>query len=109
MRKISKYLKVIIILISVLVAMTWIDIVRVKASKRPIFVIPIAFYKDGGSKVLSGLGYTIIELHRISMLDLGGGEYKERVEVGYEYNHWIFPWQLRRTKFEEGRTISRGE
>ena len=89
------------IFLMVLSTITLIDGEISKRGKRPIFVIPTATYKDGGSKRLTGIGYTVTSYHRISVTDMGGGEYKEAIMKGSEFKHWIFPITLRKTYFED--------
>ena len=85
---IKKYKKPIIaclILIFVYVS----DFSLVSQDKRPIFVIPGAICKDGGTRAYYGLGYKSIGWKRLSVKQVDGKEIEGRL-VGYEIS--IFPF-----------------
>lgn len=52
-----------------------IDYSLVKKDKKPIFVVKIATYKDGGTKEYYGFGYQVIGWNRINI---------DGIEFGYE-------------------------
>ena len=54
----------ILLLLALLFA--WIDFSRVQQGKSPLFSFRIAVYKDGGTKEYLGLGYKIIDYHKVN-------------------------------------------
>lgn len=65
----KKGLKIIGIILAVIVVIGIVffavDYNRVNKKEKPIFCINIATYRDGGSKEYLGLGYKIIDFHRV--------------------------------------------
>ena len=57
MKKMSKFIVIIILLISVMFAT---DFIRAKRNKKPVFAIETRFYSDGGTREYLGLGYKVI-------------------------------------------------
>lgn len=55
------------------------DFTLSKFSKRPIFAIPGATYKDGGTREYYGLGYKVIKYNKSDIID------KECLNNYYEY------------------------
>ena len=59
----KKIILIIFIISVVLTAFITIDYNRTKNNKRPIFSIKIGEYKDGGTNIYTGIGYTIIDFN----------------------------------------------
>ena len=57
----KKLLKIISIIIVAWLIMFWTDFICIKAFNRPIFMIKISTYKDGGTKEYYGLFYKFID------------------------------------------------
>lgn len=58
--------KIILIIFIILIALTVfanVDYKRAKNNKRPLFSIKISEYRDGGTKIYIGIGYTIIDFN----------------------------------------------
>ena len=76
---------------------TFVDGLLVKNGVRPVFVFSIGELDDGGSKILGGLGYTVIEYNRITKTELGHGDSNIYHLTGYRLNHWFLPIRLKVT------------
>ena len=72
---IRKYKKPIIVFL-VLICIYISDFTLVSQDKRPIFVIPGAICKDGGTRAYYGLGYKAISWRRLSVEQVNGKEVK---------------------------------
>lgn len=91
---VSKYLKfrfIIPVVILLTTLFTFTDVLLVKNGKSPFFVMPTAYYQDGGSVRLSGLGYTIKKYHEVYIIDPKGIN-EAHVYKGYSFNHWFLPF-----------------
>ena len=73
----------------VLICIYTIDFTLVSQDKRPIFVIPGAVCKDGGTRAYYGLGYKAIGWKILSIEQVDGKEVNGRLR-GYEIS--IFPF-----------------
>jgi len=81
--------KKIIIVLLIFIAFLTIDFTLVSYDKRPIFVIPGAVCKDGGTREYYGLGYKVIGWRQIEAKQIKGVEVNGRL-TGYEIS--IFPF-----------------
>jgi hypothetical protein len=89
MLKKSKGKKVVVILLILLIvwcAFFTTDYIRASTNLSPIFAIPIATYRDGGSTLYLGLGYKVITYVYWTHHDEGPTEFihnkNERVDIG---------------------------
>ena len=57
MKRMCKFIVVIILLASVMFAT---DFIRAKRNKKPVFAMEAGFYSDGGTREYLGLGYKVI-------------------------------------------------
>lgn len=71
-------------------AATIIDASRVAGGNRPIFAVKTGSYEDGGSKRLTGLGYTVKEYNEPYVIDPEGIN-ERHVDKGYAFKHWFLP------------------
>ena len=63
-----------------------IDINQILKNKRPIFVIPMIYFKDGGTTIYSGFGYQVIYWHYLDTITKDGKEING-YKTGYEIHH----------------------
>lgn len=64
----KKFFRVLLILILIGIIFFTVDYIRVKKQKYPIFCLDfggVFSYQDGGTKVYIGLGYKVIDFHKI--------------------------------------------
>ena len=78
-----------IIVCLVLICVYISDFTLVSQDKRPIFVIPGAICKDGGTRAYYGIGYKAIGWRRLSLEQVDGKEVDGRL-IGYEIS--LFPF-----------------
>lgn len=74
---IKKYKKILILFLTLIMLsfVTYnIDLKLVSQDKRPIFVLPTAVAKDGGTTVYIGLGYKVIGWKRLEEKQVDGKE-----------------------------------
>ena len=65
-KKINKIINIIFYVLIVLMIMVTIDVISVsRYNSGPFFAIKTAHYKDGGTKVYTGLGYKVIKYNQI--------------------------------------------
>ena len=65
-KKINKIINIIFYVLIVLMIMVTIDVISVsRYNSGPYFAIKTAHYKDGGTKVYTGLGYKVIKYNQI--------------------------------------------
>lgn len=65
-RKITKIINIIFYVLIILMIMVTIDVISVsRYNSGPYFAIKTAQYKDGGTKVYTGLGYKVIKYNQI--------------------------------------------
>ena len=61
-----RIINIFFIVILIIIAMITTDYIRVaKYEKKPLFVIKTKTYKDGGTKVYTGLGYKVIDYNQL--------------------------------------------
>lgn len=58
-------LRVLLILISIFCAFMAVDYTRAMFDKTPIFAIYAGTYKDGGSVLYQGLGYSVMDYNQL--------------------------------------------
>jgi hypothetical protein len=85
---IKKYKKLIASVL-ILACVYTVDFALVSYDKRPIFVLPTATVKDGGTRQYYGLGYKVIGWKRLSAKLIDGKEVQGRL-TGCEIS--IFPY-----------------
>lgn len=85
---IKKYKKLLTIVL-ILVCVYAVDFTLVSYDKRPIFVLPTATAKDGGTRQYYGIGYKVIGWKRLSTKLIDGKEVQGRL-TGYEIS--IYPF-----------------
>jgi hypothetical protein len=64
----------------------FIDLYQISKNKKPIFVIPLIYVKDGGTTIYFGFGYQVIYWYYLDTIIKNGKEingYKR----GYEIHH----------------------
>jgi hypothetical protein len=61
--------RVIVIIISIFLAVIGTDLYMVFKERPPIFAFRTSIYKDGGTKVYTGLGYRVIDYHQLDGRD----------------------------------------
>ena len=65
-KKYKRIINIFFIVILVIIAMITTDYIRVaKYEKKPLFAIKTKTYKDGGTKVYTGLGYKVIDYNQL--------------------------------------------
>lgn len=65
-KKINKIINIIFYVLIILMIMVTIDVISVsRYNSGPFFAIKTAHYKDGGTKVYTGLGYKVIKYNQI--------------------------------------------
>lgn len=65
-KKINKIINIIFYVLIILMIMATIDVISVsRYNSGPFFAIKTAHYKDGGTKVYTGLGYKVIKYNQI--------------------------------------------
>ncbi len=65
-KKITKIINIIFYVLIILMIMVTIDVISVsRYNSGPYFAIKTAHYKDGGTKVYTGLGYKVIKYNQI--------------------------------------------
>ena len=80
------------LLIGLSVAFTAFDYKRVRQGEAPLFVIPTASFKDGGSVQLSGLGYSVKKHHEVFRIRVEKDETDWAQTIkGYSFKHWFLP------------------
>jgi hypothetical protein len=97
----KKFLKIILIILGVCIIL-WItcflvDYVRAKNNKSPIFCILETTANDGGTNIYLGLGYKVIDFHRIMEYSAENTTYYDDVKIG--------SWNMKYEDFESEYTI----
>lgn len=107
MRKREKTV-VILLGVFVLMALTFfvIDYIRVKKEEKPLFCINLATYTDGGTKVYYGLGYKIIDFHKMLELNENSKKmnYYSEIKIGtwfMDYHDFNEEIELTKKRIEE--------
>jgi len=88
MKKVTKVLIILIILGLVFFA---VDYTKVKNQEKPIFCIPLGVIQDGGTREYLGLGYKVIDFHKIeSILDDSTIEIKENsvIDINKKFDYY---------------------
>jgi hypothetical protein len=65
-----------------------IDSKLVSKDKRPIFVVPIDMYKDGGTTVYQGIKYQVIKWNKQTTLVQADGKTISGIKRGYEISKY---------------------
>lgn len=83
----KKGVKILIITIGVIILLGLIffciDYIRVQKQEKPIFCINYATANDGGTKEYIGLGYKVIDFHKIQEIDENGNtSYYDEIKIG---------------------------
>lgn len=65
-----------------------IDSILVSRDKRPIFVIPVTSYKDGGTTIYQGINYQVIKWNFNVIMHQPDGEALYGKERGYEISKY---------------------
>lgn len=84
--KSPRWVKILIISVSIWLIIFATDLIRVKTEHGPIFCIPVAIYKDGGSTDYIGIFYKVKKQVVNFELAISGDE------KGFEYS--ISPWYV---------------
>lgn len=97
----KKSLKIFFIVLGVLILL-WIicflvDYIRAKNNKSPIFCILERNANDGGTNIYLGLGYKVIDFHKILAVDGEDNTYYDEVKFG--------SWNMQYEDFESEFTI----
>lgn len=97
----KKSLKIILIVLLVLIFL-WgicflVDYIRAKNNKSPIFCILETTANDGGTNIYLGLGYKVIDFHRIMEYSEENTTYYDDVKIG--------SWNMKYEDFENEYTV----
>jgi hypothetical protein len=77
-----------------------IDLKLVTQDKRPVFVLPTAVAKDGGTTIYIGLGYKVIGWKRFEVRQVDGKEVFGRI-TGYEISTIFNPQEINKGQKKE--------
>jgi len=90
LKRYRKFLLVAFLMFIILIASLFpkisygIDSMLVSYNKRPIFVIPVTSYKDGGTTIYQGIDYQVIKWNRETTLINSDGITESGIERGDE-------------------------
>ena len=66
MKKKNIILGIFLTILLLSIVFRYVDFSRIRHNKKPLFVVLVKKYKDGGSKEYLGLGYKVISCHNLS-------------------------------------------
>ncbi|NLL02084.1 MAG: hypothetical protein GX265_03580, partial [Mollicutes bacterium] len=66
MKKKNIILGIFLTILLLSIVFRYVDFSRIRHNKKPLFVVLVKKYKDGGSKEYLGLGYKVIRCHNLS-------------------------------------------